>query len=655
MIFLYEMADPLIKKNYKTEIDGLRAFAVIAVIINHTSSSVLPNGFLGVDIFFVISGFVLTLSLEDKKSENLIDFLTNFFYRRIKRLLPALLVFCLITAILITFLIPSPKFAHITGITGILGFSNLYLLSGSTDYFATEAILNPFTHTWSLDVEEQFYLIFPFLIWFSGFGSQKYLGKRNLLNLMLFLSSLSLILYVFLTINYPIASYYLMPSRFWEMGAGSILFLLYKSKNFLISRISNIPSSLSLTLISVIMFLPKNNLSLSTISVVILTIALILSLKEETFIFKILNLRVVNHLGLISYSLYLWHWAILSISAWTIGIHWWTIPFQYGIMYVISFLSYKYIEKPFRGNNIFVKKWKLFVSSVLMVFGSISFMAILSLKLKDYIFLGNKSLSDNYSEKVLWDYDNCSISSRGLKVPNFEAFNNCWFRNNFSKFSADKKKQIFFYGSSYNQHLMPIPAEISKKSDEFKFNSFAATGCIATLDLDYSKGNNEYCNKVFRKYFEFFKENSNSGDQLFILNSYNSFINNEELLVKYLEELENINSYFDANNLKLIVVSPIPSIKSNPTICSNWYSKYNNQCDFDKILDTSGHNSLKKINKKLTKLEDKGVVFINLFIELENKLLSKDKDTFLFFYNKSHLSKTGAKFFTEKFEKIFSN
>ena len=85
-----------IEKNYKTEIDGLRAFAVVAVIINHTYSSILPNGFLGVDIFFVISGFVLTLSLEAKRNKNLVEFLTNFFYRRIKRLLPALLVFCLI-------------------------------------------------------------------------------------------------------------------------------------------------------------------------------------------------------------------------------------------------------------------------------------------------------------------------------------------------------------------------------------------------------------------------------------------------------------------------------------------------------------------------------------------------------------------------------
>ena len=173
------MEHTYLKEKYKPEIDGLRAFAVIAVILNHTSYKILPNGFLGVDIFFVISGFVLTLSLEAKKDKNLIEFLKNFFYRRIKRLMPALIIFCLIISLLATLFIPSPKSANITGITGLLGFSNLYLLNSSTDYFATDVILNPFTHTWSLDVEEQFYFIFPFLIWFSGFGRQKYFGKKD--------------------------------------------------------------------------------------------------------------------------------------------------------------------------------------------------------------------------------------------------------------------------------------------------------------------------------------------------------------------------------------------------------------------------------------------------------------------------------------------
>ena len=153
----------------------------------------------------------------------------------------------------------------------------------------------------------------------------------------------------------------------------------------------------------------------------------------------------------------------------------------------------------------------------------------------------------------------------------------------------------------------------------------------------------------------FFKDTSNEGDQLVLSNSYNSFINNEKLLNEYIKELVDIYSYFEENNLKLIVVSPIPVIKPNPTICSNWYAKYNNQCNLNSILDISENNKLRNINKKLNKLKDKKIIFLNLFDDLENKLLTKDRNSFLFFYNKTHLSKTGAKFFTKKFETIFSN
>ena len=122
------MGKQYLEKKYRPEIDGLRGVAVIAVILNHTSSKILPSGFLGVDIFFVISGFVLTLSLQDKNYKNFFEFFTSFFYRRIKRLLPALIIFCITTGIFITLVDPLPQSDHMTGITGLLGYSNIYLL-----------------------------------------------------------------------------------------------------------------------------------------------------------------------------------------------------------------------------------------------------------------------------------------------------------------------------------------------------------------------------------------------------------------------------------------------------------------------------------------------------------------------------------------------
>jgi peptidoglycan/LPS O-acetylase OafA/YrhL len=135
------------KSKYRPEIDGMRAFAVIAVIINHFNKDLLPSGYLGVDIFFVISGYVITSSLAGRESKNFLDFLTGFYERRIKRLVPALVVFVLITSILISLFNPDPGVALGLGWRSLFGISNINLYRSSTDYFAESTELNPFTHT----------------------------------------------------------------------------------------------------------------------------------------------------------------------------------------------------------------------------------------------------------------------------------------------------------------------------------------------------------------------------------------------------------------------------------------------------------------------------------------------------------------------------
>ena len=127
--------------SYRPEIDGIRAFAVIAVIINHFNNDVLPSGYLGVDIFFVISGFVITSSLASRSNKNFWDLLLGFYTRRIKRLIPALVFFVLVTTILICLFDPNPDFSIKTGITSLFGLSNLYLLNRAIDYFATSTEL----------------------------------------------------------------------------------------------------------------------------------------------------------------------------------------------------------------------------------------------------------------------------------------------------------------------------------------------------------------------------------------------------------------------------------------------------------------------------------------------------------------------------------
>ncbi|MFM7641216.1 MAG: acyltransferase family protein [Cyanobium sp.] len=202
--------------SYRNEIDGLRALAVIAVIINHFNPSLLPSGYLGVDIFFVISGYVITESLIKRSHKSFAGFMQGFYARRFKRILPALITCVLITSLALSLFDPSPGVTLRTGLASIVGASNLYLYSLSISYFAPLNELNGFTHTWSLGVEEQFYLLYPFLFWILT--AQDLHGKRKIKTLGIAITAISLASLILFFRSYetnPSAAYFLTPFRFW--------------------------------------------------------------------------------------------------------------------------------------------------------------------------------------------------------------------------------------------------------------------------------------------------------------------------------------------------------------------------------------------------------------------------------------------------------
>lgn len=350
---------------YRPEIDGIRAFAVIVVIINHFNKDLLPSGYLGVDIFFVISGFVITASLASRPSKNFHDFLMSFYTRRVKRLVPALVLFVFITSILISLFNPDPGTTFKTGITSLFGLSNLYLFRLSTDYFSSSTELNAFTHTWSLGVEEQFYLLFPFLVWFTGFSRLNATkGKRNLFLLVGALSIASLISFFYnYSTNQP-AAYFLMPNRLWEIGAGCLLFLSINNSVNFPYILKKIPSLIVVTAILATLFVDFKFATQTTFAIVVLTCVLLASLRPGTITYSLFINPKIVYIGLISYSLYLWHWSVLSISRWTIGIHWWSVPFQVAIILFLSIVSYRYVETPLRRSDWSDVRWKSIVYGI---------------------------------------------------------------------------------------------------------------------------------------------------------------------------------------------------------------------------------------------------------------------------------------------------
>lgn len=294
------------KSNFRLDINGLRAVAVIAVVLYHFNSSWLPGGFAGVDVFFVISGFLMTKIIYNGViNENFV--LLKFYSARAKRITPALAAACTFVLIFGWFYISRQDFVTLSKhvVSSLFFFSN-FIYWGESGYFDIASKSKFLLHTWSLSVEWQFYMLYPFIIT----GVVYAVGKRHARILILLLTALSLALCVYSSFRWSDASYFLLPSRSWEMLAGGVVFL-YPMSTGLIARKISYYSGLFLIVISYCLF-DESDVWPGYLSIVpVLGAMLLMSANFNND--RLLNNAVMQKIGLWSYSIYLWHWVILSV------------------------------------------------------------------------------------------------------------------------------------------------------------------------------------------------------------------------------------------------------------------------------------------------------------------------------------------------------
>ncbi len=333
---------------YRAEIDGLRALAVIPVILFHAGFGLFAGGFVGVDVFFVISGYLITTILVEDIEKKRFSII-NFYERRARRILPAL-YFVMLACIPFAWMwmLPNQMLDFSKSLIAVSLFASNFLFWRQSNYFDPSNEEQPLLHTWSLAVEEQYYLIFPIFLFLTW-----RLGKSHVFWMIFVIATISLLLSEWGWRNYLTANFYLAPTRAWELLAGSIAAFIVQKNGV---KKNNGLALIGLAAIFFAIFVYDERTpfpSLYTLVPVLGVVLLVLYADKETFAAKLLSSKALVGIGLISYSAYLWHQPLFAFARLRLLEH----PPD-SLMVVLSlisialaYLSWKYVEAPFRSKK----------------------------------------------------------------------------------------------------------------------------------------------------------------------------------------------------------------------------------------------------------------------------------------------------------------
>lgn len=576
------------KTSYIPSITGLRGIAVLAVLIYHSTNSFFPGGFLGVDVFFVISGFLIGKVIHTEIISGVFS-IRKFYLKRIRRIIPALLFTIFISFILVSiFYHPYDIYEFQQSVPWVISFTSNLFFWKTTNYFSSDIYIKPLAHTWSLGVEEQFYILLPLIFLF--------VNNKKLRNfIFVFLLIVSFIYgfeenYYSLPFDCPnsdcisTTNFYWLHTRLWELLFGVLLNFLPQISYSYSKEISIV--SFICILISFILYSEKYiHPGLYTLIPVIATCLLIYFHKDNNVVTLSLSKGFIYYLGKISYSLYLVHYPIYAIFKYYYLEF--TLPFigniEFFVAFLISFIfaifSYKFVETPFR-NMAFMKNSSfllllIFVSSIFVYLSKIPING-----LNKDLLPGEIVISDTGGRS---DTNKCMIEGPDVKYD----FEYCQKDYNEMKFN------VLVIGDSTSQNL--AYGLIEQKYPNTSVSYWGVTGClplITNYEKDQSNFGETKCTNNYEEIISFI--NSTKFDLVVISYNFNMFkIMDDDLELSEKSMKLFFDSTLSLNKSNLLIFgNPInwedslPRFITKMNVFNNELKEYNGTFLVDHLFET---------------------------------------------------------------------
>ena len=625
-------------EDYRADIDGLRAIAVLSVVIYHINPAILSGGFAGVDIFFVISGYLITSHLLSEIAIKHDLSLIRFYGRRVKRIIPALVVMVLTTIAFGYFYLTNFYFKNLgyESISSLLSFSNIYYYL-NTGYFDIDSSMRPLLHTWSLGVEEQFYFVWPLLL------ITIYKISRKPIFIALGFVFLILVSYLsnYIFSNDIDALFYLMPFRVFELASGGFVAWLHLNKITvplfeLNIRYKDILSLFGLLLVFIPFVYLEHGVVFPYYNVIPTLIGcVILIYFNSTLASRLLSGKAIVYIGLLSYSFYLYHWPIIFYAKYLdLDVR----ELEYGVAVfalslVSAFVSYHIVEKPFR----YIKKG--FINK--MLFGLFVTSVIISLAIS-----GGIAKSYNSSKELIGDSEDrlYYLRNNSCQIVTVEKSESC---------NWNAEKQVLFLGNSHNVDGYNMFSYLYGDNPEYNLIFGGDTNHL-NCNYIYDDEENEFVSKGGKCEF---------GAKL--LSSKKFVISIDVVVISYfrlrdwgsfhrtiIEKLSEMNP-----DIKVIMIGGFIGLR--PARCKELINKSGNLdiCKGEKYVTYWGASELDWV-KNQSYYKSDNFLYIDRVALLcgEKKELNKCKTRSgrsLFFYDGDHFSLTGSRYVADRIWKYY--